>query len=326
MVKKGGMTMKSQAMKCAVLAGGVVALSLLLTSGPALAHKNNTSSAISLSANPVTAGTQVTITATVTFLGTAGPGSSSGHGTIPANGTPVVGDTVKIQELMLNGVGVPCGTPGAAFTDIDSGPTDAHGQFSTNFDTTGLVGGSTICFRAHHPDSGDAHGNDQSASVGVDLVIINAAPSCSGVNVGATLAAGNGMPNPGDSGPWTFAISVENCTGMDLKGVKVQGGTSGWTNYVGYLVLDGDGNVTITNMPRNTQVLTWIVDIPNGQTKTILVTVNGTVPCSAPDGQVRYISGPWSAVFNDGSGRQKSAYSGRVSLTVDGSAINPSCQ
>jgi hypothetical protein len=150
--------------------------------------------------------------------------------------------------------------------------------------------------------------------------VITALPACTpGVNVGATLAAGDGTPNPGDSGSWTFAISVENCTGVDLTGVKVQGGTSGWTNYAGFSV--PDGNVTIKNMPKKTQVLTWIVDIANGQTKTIEVTVNGTVPCSAPDGQVRYISGPWSAVFDD----QKSAYSGRVSLTVDGSGINPSC-
>jgi hypothetical protein len=222
---------------------------------------------------------------------------------------------------MLNGNGVPCGTPGAVFTDIDSGPTDNNGQFSTIFDTTGL-GGSTICFRAHHPDSGGIHGNDQSSSDGVDLVI-NAASSCSGVNVGATLAAGDGTPNPGDSGPWTFAISVKNCTGVNLTGVKVQGGTSGWTNYVGFSV--PDGNVTLKKMPKNTQVLTWIVDIDNGQTKTIEVTVNGKVPCSAPDGQILFISGPWSAVFDDGSGPQKSAYSGRVSLTVDGSTINPSC-
>lgn len=301
---------------------GAVALLLLLTSGPALAHKNNTSSAIGFSADPVTEGTPVTITATVTFLGTAGPGNATNHGVIPANGTAVVGDTVKIQELQVSGVGVACGTAGAAFVDIDSGATNGSGQFSTNFDTTGL-GGSTICFRALHPDSGGSHGNDQSASPGVDLVI-NPLPACTpGVNVGATLAVGDGTPNPGDSGPWTFAISVENCTGVNLTGVKVQGGTSGWTNYLGFLV--PDGNVTLKNMPKKTQVLTWIVDIADGATKTIQVTVGGTVPCSASDGQVRYVSGPWSAVFDDGSGPQKSAYSGRVSLTVDGSTINPSC-
>ncbi|HXG24092.1 MAG TPA: hypothetical protein VNJ09_06005 [Chthonomonadales bacterium] len=60
--------MKNHAMKSAVLAGGVVALLLFLTSGPALAHKNNTSTAIVFSATPVTEGTLVTITATVTFL------------------------------------------------------------------------------------------------------------------------------------------------------------------------------------------------------------------------------------------------------------------
>jgi hypothetical protein len=269
----------------------------------------------------------VEITATVTYTGTAGPGSSTGHGTVPSAGTPVVGDTVQIQMLQQGGVGVACGTVGASFVNIASGVTDSSGQFSTTFDTTGLDG-STICFRAHHPDSGGAHGNDQSTSPGVDLEITSACSSCTpGVNVGAELASGDGAPNPGDSGPWTFAISVENCTGVDLTSVKVQGGTSGWTNFVGYSVDVGDPLPTLKTMPTKTKtrVLTWIVDIPDGATKTIQVTVDGKVPCSAPDGQVLYVSGPWSAVFDDGSGPQKSAYSGRVSLTVDGSAINSSC-
>jgi hypothetical protein len=206
----------------------------------------------------------------------------------------------------------------------DGEKLDQPGENSTTyyFDTTGL-GGSTIGLRSHYVTGQDAHGPATSTSRTVDL-FINAASSCSGINVGAALAAGNGTPNPGDSGPWTFAISVENCTGVDLTGVKVQRGTSGWTNYVEYSV--PDGSVTLKNMPKKTQVLTWIVDIANGQTKTIKVTVNGTVPCSAPDGQILFISGPWSAVFDDGSGPQKSAFSGRVSLTVDGSDINSSCQ
>jgi hypothetical protein len=183
------MTMKSHAMKLAVLAGGVVALLLLLVSGTALAHKNNTSSAIGFSANPATAGDNVTITGTVTFLGTAGPGSATGHGAIPGAGTAVVGDTLKIQELKLTGVGVPCGTVGAAFGDIASGATNGSGQFSTVFDTTSL-GGSTICFRALHTDSGGPHGNDTSFSPGVDLVI-NAAAATSSINTTLHIIPGH---------------------------------------------------------------------------------------------------------------------------------------
>jgi len=43
-----------------------------------------------------------------------------------------------------------------------------------------------------------------------------------------------------------------------------------------------------------TQVLVWMVDIPNGVTRNIQVTVDGQVSCSATDGQVLFISGPWS--------------------------------
>jgi hypothetical protein len=312
------MTMKSHAMKSAVLAGGVVALLLFLTSGPALAHQITTTSSITINPNPATDGDTVAIKGSVAVTGTQ-------H-----SAPDPLGGKIQIQECISGGVGVPAANcppnvgTGTWTTLNGSGEDlDVLGENSTtvNFNTTGL-GGSTIGFRSHYVTGGGAHVPAESTSPAVDLVI-NAASSCSGVNVGATLAAGNGTPNPGDSGPWTFAISVENCTGVDLTGVKVQGGTSGWTNYVGFSVPDGD--VTLKNMPKKTQVLTWIVNITNGQTKTIEVTVNGTVPCSAPDGQILFISGPWSAVFDDGSGPQKSVYSGRVSLTVDGSTINSSC-
>jgi hypothetical protein len=313
------MTMNSQAMKSAVLALGGVALLLFLTSGPALAHPITTQSSITINPNPATAGDTVAITGSVAVTGTQHDAPNP------------LGGKIQIQECISGGGGVPAtncspdvGTGTWTTLNGDGEDLDQPGENSTtvNFDTTGL-GGSTIGFRSHYVPGGGGHVPAQSTSPTVDLVIINAAPSsCSGVNFGATLAAGNGTPNPGDSGPWTFRISVENCTGVDLTGVKVQGGTSGWTNYVGFSV--PDGTVTVKDT-KKTQVLTWIVNIANGQTKTIDVTVNGTVPCSAPDGQIRFISGPWSAVFDDGSGPQKSDYSGRVSLTVDGSAKNPSC-
>jgi hypothetical protein len=129
--------MKSRTMKCALLVGSV-ALLLSLGSGTVLAHKNKTSTAISFSENPVSAGMPVTITATVTYTGTTGPGSSQGHDSVPPSGTPVVGDTVQIQQLQLNGVGVQCGTLGATFVNIAMGSTNSSGQFSTTFDTTGL--------------------------------------------------------------------------------------------------------------------------------------------------------------------------------------------
>ena len=76
---------------------------------------------------------------------------------------------------------------------------------------------------------------------------------------------------------------------------------------------------------KKNQVLTWTVSILNGQTKTLDVYVNGTIPASSlcsidpnePDeGTVRYLSGAWSAVYDTGSGPQKSDYTGRVSIVV----------
>jgi hypothetical protein len=318
--------MNSHAMKSAVLALGGVALLLFLTSGPALADTLTGTTMVTFSSNPVTlgAGNDVTITTTTT----APPHSPSP----PTTATLIDQGTVVIQ-LATDGAGNP--VPAAsvvkwvALNAPGQNPVGGMTNLPLDLDNLSALGlglnnftpGTTGGFRAHYVTGGGQHKVDTHSSPAVDLT---ATSSCSpGVNVGATLASGNGTPNPGDSGPWTFAISVENCTGVDLTGVKVQGGTSGWTTYVGFLVPDGD--VTVKSTSKNTKVLTWIVDIAKGQTKTIEVIVNGTVPCSAPDGEIRFISGPWSAVFDDGSGPQKSAYSGRVSLTVDGSTINPSC-
>jgi len=300
-----------------------------LASGPVLAHKNNTGSAISFSANPVTEGTLVTITATVTFLGTAGPGSASGHGAIPANGTAVVGDTVKIQQLKAVvdevSVGVACGTLGASFDDIDSGLTDGSGQFNTVFATTGL-GGKSLCFRAHHPDSGGPHGNDTSTSAGVDLVI-NSLPECTpGATIAATLASGDGTPAPGtNSGPWTYRITVTACGG--LTGVTAQGGSNGWAGVTG--ALTEDGSVTVRKQTKKNTIHLWTIgDMTDGQVANLDFTVNGPIPDSAPDCQIRFLNGPWSATFSldEGVTFEKSDYSGRVTVSVDTDGDdNPSC-
>jgi hypothetical protein len=69
-------------------------------------------------------------------------------------------------------------------------------------------------------------------------------------------------------------------------------------------------------------VITCTMNIANGATETIDVNVSGCIPPSAPDGQVRYLSGAWSAAYNSG-GPQKSNYSGRVSITVDSTMSCP---
>lgn len=299
---------------------GLVVSALVVLGMPASAHKNNTQSTIGFSDNPVTAGTMVTITATVTYTGTTGMGNPAGHGTVPSNDKPVVGDNVKIQELMLNGVGVQCGTPGASFVEIDQGNTNTSGQFSMFFNTTGL-GGMTIGFRALHPDSGDAHGNSQSMSPCMDLVINpSSCPVAGVVTVAADLASGPGTPPADCCATWVFRISVTNCTGVNLTNVKVQGGSNGWTSFVSATASTGSASPRLNQ--RN-EVITWTLNLADGATETLNVEISGCIPSSAPDGQIRYLSGAWSAAYNAGSGPQKSAYSGRVSITVDNSTTCP---
>ena len=315
-------------MKHALRLGWGFVFLFFLASGPVLAHKNETKSAISYSANPVTEGTDVTITATVLYTGTFGSGPT--HSPLPALNDPVVGDTVQIQQLQVEieenvFVGVACGTPDSDFNDIDSGPTNGSGQFSTVFDTTDL-GGKTICFRALHPDSGGQHGNDTSSSPGVDLVI-NAQTECTpGATVAATLASGDGTPAPGpNSGPWTYRITVTACGG--LTGVTAQGGSNGWAG-----VTDASpdtGSVAVRKQTKKNTIHLWTIgDMTGGQVANLDVTVDGPIPNSAPDCQIRFLNGPWSATYStdDGATFQKSEYSGRVTVSVDTDGDgNPNC-
>jgi len=75
------------------------------------------------------------------------------------------------------------------------------------------------------------------------------------------------------------------------------------------------GTVALRKNNKN-DVLTWTLDMPNGTTETLLVNVDGKIPASAVCDSIRYLSGPWSAVYDAGSGAQKSDYTGRVSIQV----------
>jgi hypothetical protein len=63
-------------------------------------------------------------------------------------------------------------------------------------------------------------------------------------------------------------------------------------------------------------VLTWNLNMANGTTETILVNVDGKIPAKTACDSIRFLSGPWSAVYNTGTGAQKSDYTGRVSIQV----------
>ena len=205
--------------------------------------------------------------------------------------------------------------PGATNISPSAGATSSQ----IDLDALGFIPGMTGGFRAHYITGGGSPKADTHFSGAIDVTA--SAASCSGLTVAADLVGGNGTPAPGDSGPWTFGIVVTNCTGVDLSNVKVQGGSNGWAPMTD--TSDND-NVAVRTNKKN-QVLTWTVSILNGETKTLNVEVDGTIPASAlcsidpnaPDeGTVRFLSGAWSAVYDDGSGPQKSDYTGRVSIVV----------
>ena len=140
-------------------------------------------------------------------------------------------------------------------TSTESASVISEGKFTTELATDG----------AGHPvPAGRSAGSDPTAlpeadrrrsipsfPPAVDLTAVGSSCSGSGVNVGPVLASGDGAPNPGDGGPWTFTVSVQNCIGADLGGVKVQGGTSGWTTF-GNAVVNA-GSYALKTMPGKTR-------------------------------------------------------------------------
>jgi hypothetical protein len=160
------------------------------------------------------------------------------------------------------------------------------------------------------PGGGAVHA-DEHKSPAIDVVA--AGGTCDGFNISADFASGNGGPAPGSSGPWAFRITLENCTGVDLTGIKAQGGSNGWAPMTSYVPSAG---VIAVRPNKKNEVLVWNLDMPSGTTETLLVNVNGSIPASAVCDSIRYLSGPWSAVYDAGSGAQKSEYTGRVSIQV----------
>ena len=284
---------------------------------------------ISFSSNPVTlvAGNDVTITTTTT--------------TDPSYPALISAGKVTIEYASSGGVPVPAGTAGANWIALNSPGQNPNATgvttLAVDLDALGAIPGMTIGFRAHYVTGG---GSDKVGTHFSDLVDLGiASPSACApgevgqVLVGAGEASGVGVVPPGATGPWAFKITVKNCTTNYLGGVKVQGGSNGWAPVPKNCEADGvtaggsewcihpsTGSYVVRQNKKN-QVITWTLDMAADSIETILVRVNGTVPSKTSDGQIRYLSGAWSAVYdNDGNPATpsiKSQYSGRVSLCVD---------
>jgi hypothetical protein len=306
---------------------------LLALGSPVLAANIDTSTAIGINPNPVIEGNPAAITGTLTYSGGAIDGGdmnilkATNKNVAPVSpGDPAIGDPV------------PCGFRGALghteWVQIASGTTNGSGQFSTDFNTSVGMGGKNIGFMAAHPDqfigsSSDKDKLQKSESACMDLVINPTPPgpgSCTpGATIAATLASGDGTPPPGDSGPWSFRITVTACG--PLTGVTAQGGANGWAGVTDYTT--ATGSAAVRKATKKNTILLWdIGDMADGQTANLDVTVSGPIPNTAPDCELRYLSGAWSASYTlpSATTRTKSEYSGRVAITVDTNDDgNPSC-
>jgi len=112
-----------------------------------------------------------------------------------------------------------------------------------------------------------------------------------------------------------YSFTVENCTDSDLTNVKVQGGTSGWTSLSGTPTAT-KGSVVVKNNNKNS-IITWTLNLAQGESATITVTVCGSLKASAC-GTTQFLSGPWSAAYidPDTGDPAKTDYTDRFSIDV----------
>ena len=117
---------------------------------------------------------------------------------------------------------------------------DSAGTTSVTFDTTGF-GAQTLNFKAHYlppsPPPGQGFGSVWSGSIPVQVI---PAVTCTGFTISADLAAGTGDPVVGQSGNWSYRITLRTCEAV--SNVSAQGGTSGWLSLLnsGALVASKD--------------------------------------------------------------------------------------
>lgn len=221
------------------------------------------------------------------------------------------GATVAIGKLELQSAqdGALLPTSCSGQTNFASGtPTNVDGTGSATFSlNTNAVG--TFGYRTHYTQ-GSTYGTSKSPCV--DLTV--SAVDCSGVNISADLATGNGTPEAGIPQTWTVRMKVHACD--DATGLKVQGGTNGWaTNTV---LSASPGSYSIKNNKKN-QVITWNMDSLNaGQDADLVLQIDGTIKAGTPSGTVLGLTGPWSVVYSTDGGvtSQKSEYTGTVTVTV----------
>lgn len=299
-------------------AGPLVAAAVLLGwAGASLADTGTGTTTLSFSSNPVTldftSAPDVTVNTTTT---------TTAHPEEIDNGTVTI-------QYASDGTGpVPAGS-GVSWLSLNAPgqhPVSGATSLAVDLDGIGAFEGAVIGFRAHYVTGGGSHKVSTHFSPAVDLTVNNTSactPADFGkVLVAATLASGDGAPEPGFSGEWTFRIRTRNCTGADIASVKVQGGSNGWGHFESATASKTPAPAVKSN--KRNEVITWTGALDDQEAVDIDVTLSGSIPASHPCSpdpdaplpeSIRYLSGAWSAAWNNG-GPQKSDYSGRVSLVV----------
>ena len=169
--------------------------------------------------------------------------------------------------------------------------TQALGAFSPAIDQVPL----TSCL------STDQRGFPRPDEIGESACDVGAyestgVPACAGLPIINQLAVSSDTTGTrGDEGTWSFTVSVKNCTGGPLTGLKMQGGAAGWLTSAEVSATPNGLWVTTSTKRHNTTITGSLASFPDGSTATITVTVSGTVSRHAACGSPVPISGSWSA-------------------------------
>lgn len=209
-------------------------------------------------------------------------------------------------------------------------PNTSTGHLEWPVDTTGM-GYGVYGYVAQYQAAGRFEDDPGSAPDLCRNLTVNAVGEpCEGATITIDQAAGPGEPKvPGGPYDWSFRVTVHACE--DLYGVTAQGGTNGWAQLAGRSEealhpSTADGSAVIRKANRKTDVIFWTIgDMSAGDTETLEVYLTGSIK-GAPDCQVRFLSGPWSALFStDGLTFEKTDYTGRVSIFTNSNGVTGDC-
>jgi hypothetical protein len=232
---------------------------------------------------------------------------AKGTVTTTSDGKPVTKGSLQLQRAVDKDGNLTSCDYAKKYLSVTQTDVDENGSATFSLDTTVL---GTFGYLIHYIPSGASY--KTSKSVCADLTVTP--PPCSGVQISAYLAEGDGNPPAGTPQTWTVKIKVYACE--KATGLKVQGGTNGWaTNLV------GTPNTGVVNVRYNNknQVITWNMEsLGAGQEETLTLMVTGTIQPNTPSGTILRLLGPWSVTYSTDGGLtyQKSDYTGAVTVTV----------